>query len=144
VAFHAYPQWSSPAARAAWPAKHFTLKEFAQRGAGYHEGLSPVAWEDTFIAFLDRLRDEVGEPLVITSGYRSPEYNSANSHTGAEGPHTKGKAADFACDGQLAFKIISAALRLGARGVGVSQKGSQRFVHIDMITDAPRPNVWSY
>lgn len=86
----------------------------------------------------------MGEPLTITSGYRTPEYNASVSHTGAEGPHTKGRAVDFACDGRLAFKIIREALKLGFTGIGISQKGTSRFVHLDMINEAPRPNVWSY
>lgn len=143
MSFHSYPQWRSVPPEA-WPSKYFTVQEFAQRGPGWHEGLTPVAWDDAFLGALDRLREAVGQPLLLTSGYRSPSYNSSVSHTGEAGPHTTGKAADISCDGRLAFKIIREAMRLGFSGFGIAQKGDQRFIHIDMVTDGPRPNVWTY
>lgn len=140
---HEYKHWSQ-VPDGVWPGKHFTVQEFAQRGRGWHEGLSPIVWDDDFIKALDRLREAVGQPLKLNSGYRSPSYNASVSTTGEAGPHTTGMAADIACDGRLAHRILTHALRLGFRGIGVSQKGSTRFIHLDMINTHPRPNLWSY
>lgn len=143
MSHHYYAQWAQVPA-GVWPGKHFTVQEFAQRGSGWHEGMTPVSWDDEFIKALDRLREAVGRPLKVSSGYRSPKYNKAVSTTGEAGPHTTGKAVDILCDGRLAHLVLTHALRLGFRGIGVSQKATTRFIHLDMITDPPRPNVWSY
>jgi len=36
------------------------------------------------------------------------------------------------------------ALELGFTGIGVQQKGTGRFPHLDTLEEPPRPNVWSY
>ena len=47
---------------------------------------------------LDFIRDGLGQPVIVTSGYRSPEVNAAvgGSKTSA---HCHGLAADFTCPG---------------------------------------------
>jgi hypothetical protein len=49
---------------------------------------------------LDRLRDEIGHPIRITSSYRDPDYN-ASSCVGGEpnSQHSAGKALDFVAAG---------------------------------------------
>ena len=37
---------------------------------------------------LDQLREQQGSPMIITSGYRCPAYNTMISSTGFDGPHT--------------------------------------------------------
>lgn len=129
-----------------WRGKHFTIKEFAQRGNGWDTGHSPVTWDDRFIARLDALRDAVNAPLVISSGYRSPQYNKAVSSTGDNGPHTTGRAVDIQCRGAVAHRVLLRAPALGFTGIGVSQKGGSRFIHLDDLEapQYPRPTVWSY
>lgn len=97
-------------------------------------------------SFLDRLqafRTAYGKPMRITSGYRCPQHpiEAAKEKPGA---HASGQAADVGCSGQEAYTIMKLAFELGFTGIGVSQKGSTRFVHLDDIQEAPRPNVWSY
>ena len=96
-----------------------------------------------FITKLDALRREVGFPLRVTSGYRCPVHNQNVSTTGPNGPHTTGRAVDFDVRGANALKLIHAALDAGFTGVGVQQKGTSRFIHLDDLTDG-RPMVWSY
>lgn len=101
-------------------------------------------------AFLERLqtiRTIVNEPLIVSSGYRSPEHNDRVSSTGRDGPHTTGRAVDLAVSHGLAHKVIAAALATGITGLGVNQKGRGRFLHLDDLPEAPgrpRPTVWSY
>lgn len=85
-------------------------------------------------------------PWIITSGYRCPGYNMQISSTGAEGPHTTGKAMDIAISGEKAHQLITLAANFGIKGIGVSQKGdhSSRFIHIDFIDEGTRPWIWSY
>jgi len=102
-----------------------------------------------FVDKLDALRKTYGAPIVISSGYRCPEYNATVSSTGTNGPHTTGRAVDIAVSGAEAFKLMELALASGEfNGVGVNQKGNHagRFIHLDDLDPAshPRPGVWSY
>ena len=98
-----------------------------------------------FMTKLQKLRDAYGKPLTITSGYRSPKHSiEASKPTGKLSTHARGCAADIACNGQQAYEIMKLAFQLGFTGIGVSQKGSARFVHLDTFSGSPRPNIWSY
>ena len=83
------------------------------------------------------------KPMTITSGYRDPKH-PIEARKEKPGTHTTGLAADIACNGQDAYDILQIAFELGFSGIGVQQKGSARFIHLDMWEDGPRPNVWSY
>lgn len=116
---------------------NFTKEEFDCRETGTNE------MRDSFLVMLQQLRDELGEPIKITSGYRDPRH-SVEASKEAPGVHTRGLACDIACDGQQAYEIMRLALRLGFTGIGVKQSGHGRFIHLDTFTGSPRPNVWSY
>jgi len=69
------------------------------------------------------------------------------SNTGESGPHTTGHAADLRVDRKKAYLVLKIALEMGFTGIGVAQKGNTRYLHIDMLPDAPvhpRPCLWSY
>jgi len=36
------------------------------------------------------------------------------------------------------------AINLGFLGIGIKQKASGRFIHLDTFDQEPRPNIWSY
>ena len=79
-----------------------------------------------FLPLLDELRQRVGEPLVITSSYRSKDYNKMVGGA-SKSQHLYGKAVDLACNnGILRAKIVRHALGLGLT-VGVAKM----FVHVD-------------
>ena len=121
--------------------RHFKLEEFACR----HCGKNLI--DAVFVDELDELRHRLGFPLVITSGYRCPEHNARVSSTGRAGPHTTGRAADIAVDRTRAYEVLQTALLMKFTGIGVQQKGSSRFIHLDNLPNAPgqlRPTVWSY
>jgi len=121
--------------------RHFRREEFACR----HCGLNLISTD--FVTKLDELREQFGRPLIVTSGYRCREHNARVSSTGLNGPHTTGRAADFAVDRGDAHRLLGLALDMGFTGIGVNQKGDGRFIHLDDLTDAPgrpRPTVWSY
>jgi zinc D-Ala-D-Ala carboxypeptidase len=99
----------------------------------------------SFMAKLQELRDVYGQPMTVTSGYRSPKHSiEASKPTGKLSVHTRGCAVDIACNGQQAHELLKLAFAMGFTGIGVKQKGSARFVHLDTFGGAPRPNVWSY
>jgi zinc D-Ala-D-Ala carboxypeptidase len=123
--------------------EYFKLSEFDQKGLpGSGSKMNPA-----FLCKVDKLRGNCGFAFVISSGYRSPEYNMQVSETGGEGPHTTGRAVDILCNAQQCFIIVREAIKLGFNGIGISQKGTKRFVHLDDLTAAdgyPRPVIWSY
>lgn len=124
--------------------RHFTLKEFECKCGCDGNQIDPK-----LVDVLDDLREELGFPLRVSSGYRCPEHNRRVSSTGLNGPHTTGKAADIAIMGMDAYLLLQAAMRSGKiYGIGISQKGPHigRFIHLDMIDSSHsfRPTVWSY
>lgn len=119
--------------------KYFRLEEFDCKHCGKNK------MDTVFLEKIDKLRGAYRHPLLVTSGYRCPEHNSAVSSTGVDGPHTTGHAADFGVSRGDAFRLLEIAFALGCfTGVGVQQKGASRFIHLDDLTTPPRPNVWSY
>lgn len=123
--------------------KYFKWSEFDQHGL---PGSGEQFMDRTFVGMLDQLREKCGFPFVISSGYRSPEYNKQVSDTGEGGPHTTGKAADILVNGSRAHALVKHASALGFTGIGVSQRGDHaaRFIHLDTIVSDMRPWLWSY
>lgn len=96
-----------------------------------------------FLRLLDGIREEVGEPLTIVSGYRCPKHNDKVSSTGPNGPHTTGKAVDIKSDSRLRFKIVEAAMKQGINRIGIART----FIHIDDLDELdgfPADRIWSY
>lgn len=123
---------------------YFTPEEFR-----CHCGKCDGMPQDSFLAKLMLMRSEAGFPFKINSAYRCPAYNAVVSHTGTDGPHTMGLAADIAVFGDQAWQIVVLAKKYGMTGVGISQKDTMRsrFVHVDAVpqsVDFPRPFMWSY
>ena len=95
-----------------------------------------------FMEKVEGLRHIYNRPMPVTSAARCPTHNAKVSSTGRNGPHTTGRAIDIAVRGADALDLVRVALSLGGfTGVGVSQKGSARFIHFD---DLPRKAIWSY
>lgn len=102
-----------------------------------------------FMDRLQRVRRQFRQPMVITSGFRCPDYNDRVSSTGRDGPHTTGRAVDVAVVGGEALDLLVMARGQGFTGIGVKQHGPHngRFVHMDDLPDhyaGPRPWLWSY
>ena len=100
-----------------------------------------------FMAKVEVLRVYLGFSLPVSSAARCPDYNDKVSSTGRTGPHTTGRAIDFAVSHGVAHRVLKAALDSGFTGIGVQQKGGGRFIHVDDLPNAdgqPRPTVWSY
>jgi zinc D-Ala-D-Ala carboxypeptidase len=108
--------------------EHFTIDELSCRC-----GCKGIQFKPHFLKALGRLRTALGEPMVITSGYRCPAYNkkikgSQNSQ------HTLGLAVDVGItDSQKRHRLIQCALALGFKGIGVDGA----FVHLDLREGEP-------
>ena len=83
--------------------KYFTFDELTYSRTAVENGLSnrPGATERDNLAqlverLLDPLRERLGEPIAILSGYRSPEVNTLVGGV-PDSQHTLGEAADCYC-----------------------------------------------
>lgn len=119
--------------------RHFKLAEFDCRC-----GCQVNKIQEDFVDLLEELRSRVGFPLVVTSGYRCPEHNEKVSTTGKAGPHTTGRAADIAVERGRALTVLRHAVWMNFTGIGLNQKGSSRFIHLDDLVNDARPNIWTY
>lgn len=116
---------------------YFSDKELACQHCGENK------FDPIFLATLNSIREELGFPLPVTSGYRCSNHpiEVAKSTPGA---HAQGKAVDVAVSRAQAFSLIKVSLEHGITGLGVAQKGSGRFIHLDMASNITRPAIWSY
>lgn len=74
-------------------ARHFKVKEFACK-----DGSQVVFIDDYLYTILDILRHKLGKPVIINSGYRTPEWNKKCG--GAKySYHMRGMAADIRVNG---------------------------------------------
>lgn len=135
-----------------WKAQYFSYNEMACKC-----GCGKAEMNQEFMNLLDSVRDLMEQPLIITSGYRCPNH-PAEKRKEKSGAHSKGKAADIAVMREDAHKLLEVVARFNdaARaagvnyftGIGIQQKGTGRFIHLDcctMVDDGlPRPTMWSY
>jgi zinc D-Ala-D-Ala carboxypeptidase len=114
--------------------QYFKPHELACR----HTGLCQMNAE--FMAKLDRLREAYGKPMRLSSAYRHPSHPSEAAKR-VPGLHTQGRAVDVLVAGSDAYALVKLALAHGFGGIGVSQSGDARFIHLD---NREIPTIWSY
>ena len=112
---------------------HFRLEEFNCT----HTNLNRM--DEAFLVKLDELRERVGFPFIITSGYRDATHPSevVKSAPGT-GTHCQGIAADIAVsNGVERMSIVHEALKMGF-SIGIART----FIHVDARTTTPV--LWTY
>lgn len=77
---------------------------------------------------LDRIRDMVGRPVIVLSGYRCPEHNAEVGGV-PNSQHVEGTAADITYDGVNIDSLAEIAEQCGADGIGKYHNNG--FVHVD-------------
>lgn len=85
--------------------KNFSLEEFASKD-GATTPAEVINNLRELAKNLQVLRDYVGKPIKINSGYRSPEHNKSVGGV-ANSQHVKGKAADIKIDGMTPREIAA-------------------------------------
>lgn len=86
---------------------------------------------------LDAIRERLGVPLYINSGYRCPEHNAEVGGV-SNSQHVLGTAADITYDGIDVDYLAQVAEECGADGIGCYYY--QNFVHVDVRGYAARWN----
>ena len=106
-----------------WRWKNFSPAEIACRGTGQLK-LHPDALDK-----LQALRDRLGKPLIVRSGYRSPEHNR-NVGGAPRSKHMIGAAFDIAMSNQDPVAFEAAARAVGFLGFGFYPRSG--FIHVDL------------
>ena len=111
--------------------KNFTVSELARSG---RKRFSKARIDPDLIRCLQAIRDHVGKPVRITSGYRSWGYNrnvyARRKKKPTRSQHCSGRAADIKIRGMTGQEIALAAIEAcgGKLGLGVGKS----FAHIDV------------
>jgi putative chitinase len=119
--------------------KFFTVSEFLITGSGLNN-VPPAgspAWDNLYrlMHTMDQVRETLGKPVRITSGYRSPAVNAAIGGSKTS-DHMAGLACDFvAGDDPLIIcqRIIDSGLefdQLIAEFRGDAKRGGAKWVHL--------------
>lgn len=117
--------------------KYFKPSEFDSPDS---PGSGAVHMNLPFVYKLDYVREIVGVPLRLNSGYRTPAHNKAVGGV-SDSAHTHGLAADIICTSdQLRIQIIRAAIKAGITRIGIGRT----FVHLDGDLSLPTPRMWLY
>ena len=81
---------------------HFKLREFTESATAMKHGIdnrpTPEVVENLrrlCTHTLEPLREKLGLPIIITSGYRTKELNDIIVHASRKSQHIEGRAADF-------------------------------------------------
>ena len=125
------------------PWKHFTLDELKCKCGKC--GSTGLEMKTELMEPIELLRERLGFPFVVTSGFRCPVYNR---HVGGAllSAHCRGEALDLQILWTDALKLVAEALKFPVfMGFGINQKGeySSRFIHLD-ITPRDERIIWSY
>ena len=99
---------------------NFNLKEFECRCC------KQVKIDSELVFILQRLRDTINRPVIVTSGYRCVRHNKEVG--GVENSyHLQGLAVDIAVDMNLE-RLANLARFIGFRGIGIYRN----FLHLDL------------
>jgi len=101
---------------------NFKVKEFACK-----DGSNTILIDVDFVKNkLQRIREKIGVPIVITSGYRTIEHNKMKG--GADSSyHLSGRAFDIVASGVSPHRMSQIAEELGVKGI----IEYNTFTHID-------------
>jgi len=119
-------------------ANYFDPSEFECKCKDKHcEGKLPqMRMNPTLIQSLNRIREELGMPIRVTSGFRCTEHNVAVGGV-SHSTHRTGYAADIICDDMEKLKELVEAEK-EIKGIGIYTS----FIHVDV-----RPGFrkrWTY
>lgn len=113
--------------------KYFKVREFACK-----DGSQVVFIDSYLVSILDILRNQVGKPVHINSGYRTPTRNMAVG--GAKySYHMRGMAADIRVNGMSAKELANKLNELIPDECGIIVY--KNWVHFDVRTSKYRKGV---
>lgn len=105
---------------------HFKVREFA-----CGDGSDAVLVAPRLVMVLETVRTHFDAPVVIHSGYRTPQYN-AKVNGAAHSQHCYGMAADISVKDQTPAAVAAYARQLMPDWGGVGVYAKKCFTHIDV------------
>ena len=118
--------------------KYFTIKELTRTGVNLPN--LPNASEEANLLFLvetllDMVREEMGMPITVNSGFRTQAVNKAVGGA-ANSQHTKGEAADITCtDNKRLFELIKKSYRFDQLIWEFGNDNAPAWVHVSKRRD---------
>tara|TARA_B000000532_G_scaffold230510_1_gene211728 strand:- start:731 stop:1075 length:345 start_codon:yes stop_codon:yes gene_type:complete len=99
--------------------------------------------DEKLLTMLDQLREVYGNPIKITSSYRSPSH-PIEAAKDSPGEHAYGAAVDIeSVGGGKTFRLVKAAIEVGFTRIGISRK--KGFMHLGIgYPGAPDKTIWTY
>jgi len=114
---------------------HFSEEEFV-----CHCGCGKVHVDPRLVYLLEKAREVLGRPIIITSGYRCAAHNKAVGGKPVSA-HLTGEAADIQCVFSAErHDLVRTFLTLGVSRIGIGRG----FIHIDVSTTLPQRVMWLY
>ena len=122
--------------------KYFTTSEFDspdKPGSG-------SLMSETLLEMLDEVRDKLGSPIKINSGYRTEEHNAKvggkpKTETSKGSSHMYGLAADLSCTNSTdRYNLIFLLQETGFQRIAVGST----FIHVDIDFDKAQSVMWTY
>lgn len=116
--------------------QHFKPSEFSDPSVPN----SGLAMQWAIVSKLDAIREKIGSPLIVTSGFRTEEHNAEVG--GVDGSaHEGGWATDISArTSRLRYLLIKEGLAAGINRIGIAKT----FVHYDCDPSKPIQVVWLY
>lgn len=117
--------------------KHFEMSEFACKCCGRlpDNGMNAVLLEK-----LDLLREKLGKPIIVSSGYRCPSHNAEVGGV-SNSQHVQGTACDIYADVDVET-LARLAEEVGFDGIG--RYYNDGFVHVDCRSNGTEPNTYKW
>lgn len=106
--------------------KNFKLREFECR-----DGSHLVKLDERLLEKLQKMRDIIKKPIIVHSGYRTPEYNKKVGGA-PRSQHLEGKAADIKVSGMNPHEVAKFAKEVGFNGIGIYTHNGNWFTHVDV------------
>jgi uncharacterized protein YcbK (DUF882 family) len=111
---------------------YFVKKEFKCPDCGK---VIVSAW---LIHLLNKVREGLGKPMIVNSGYRCKKYNKKIGG-GKNSAHLRGTAADIKCkSSKNKFLMIELAYKAGFKRIGVYDT----WLHLDVDAELPLEVLW--
>lgn len=116
-----------------WPMEFFEPGELASRGKLF---LTP-----SLMIFLDRFRREMGRPVLINSGYRTPSHNADVAKSAKGSRHMHGDAVDIDLRNHKGKQARDMVMHLlDEEKIGYAEYGPKagNFIHVDLRGERKR------
>lgn len=106
--------------------KNFKVGEFHSRNN------NTIFIEQEIIETLQKIRNEIGQPIDINSGFRSQAHNTAvgGSYNSA---HLWGCAADFHARNMSAPELAKIVSKMFGRNIAIGLHTPENYIHIDTL-----------